>query len=351
MIRYLMERIPLILTPPSIKTYCQPIGVENVLEYLTACLSVPRSINKVYEIGGPDILSYQEMLREYAATRRLKRKMVNTPWLSLKYAARVMRTFTPIPIAYAEPLLDGLGSEVIVRDQSAQEDFKVNLTRYSFSLSQALKRTGSGEVEQYWRANHPGLEPGITRRDIEGMFIEQRRTTSSASPEMLFKAFAGIGGQHGWYYANWLWKLRGWVDKLAGGMSRATSRKDPDGLYPGDILDGWSVEKVKPDHLIRLKFEMKAPGPAWMQFEAQAYKDGGSLLILTSFFEPHGIGGLIYWYCLYPFHQLINNGLSKAIIRLAEDIDHTSNASSGNLEKASYDIEAHFIENDSQNPN
>lgn len=349
-IRYLMERIPLLLAPPSIQTYCQPIGVENVLEYLTACLLAPHSINKLYEIGGPDILSYQEMLREYAVIRKLKRKMVRIPGLSPKHAARIMHLFTPIPIAYAEPLLDGLGSEVIVRDPSAQEDFKINLTRYAFSLRQALQRTGSGEVEHYWRGNHPGLEPGVTHLDIEGMFIEQRRTTSSARPEMLFTAFAGIGGRHGWYYANWLWKLRGWVDKLAGGMSRPASRTNPDELHPGDILEGWSVEKVEPGYLIRLKFEMKAPGPAWMQFEAQAYKDGGSLLILTSFFEPHGIGGLIYWYCLYPFHQWINKGLSKAIVRQAEDISHTSDASSSNLGKTNNNIEANFIENNGRNP-
>jgi hypothetical protein len=324
MIRYVVERTPLILAPPGIQTRCQPIGVEDVLEYLTQCLTEPSSISKLYEIGGPDILTYQDMLHEYAAIRRLWRRIVITPWLSLRHAARIMQVFTPIPISYAQPLLDGLQSEVIVRDRSALEDFSVNLTHYHHSLHQALQRNGSGEVEYHWRGNQTGLEPGVTRLDTEGIFLEQRRTASSARPDTLFSVFSRIGGKRGWYYANGLWKLRGWLDILAGGSGRMTKLMNPAELQPGDILDGWSVEKIVPGQLLRLKFEMKSPGPAWLQFEAQASQGGSSLLILTSFFEPHGIAGLIYWYLLYPFHQLINKGLSQAIVRLAEKSDRVS---------------------------
>ncbi len=321
MIRYVMERTPVILTPPSVHTHCQPIGVEDVLEYLTQCLSAAHSVNKIYEIGGPDILTYREMLYEYAAIRRLRRVLVNTPWLSLKHAAKILQVFTPIPIAYAEPLLDGLRSEVVVRERSALEDFTVSLTHYHNSLHKALQRNDAGEVEYHWRGNQVGLVPGVTRLDTEGMLIEQRRTASSAKQENLFKVMAGVGGKRGWYYANSLWKLRGWLDKLAGGKGRTTSRMEAEALHPGDILEGWSVEQVEAGRLIRLKFEMKAPGPAWLQLEAQATQDGGSMLILTSFFEPHGVGGMIYWYCLYPFHQLINKGMSKAMIKLAEKMN------------------------------
>jgi uncharacterized protein YbjT (DUF2867 family) len=321
MIRYLTERLPILFTPKWINTLCQPIAIENILDYLTLSLTEPRSIGSIYEIGGPDVLTYEEIMRGYATARQLKRKLVNLPILSMRMLAIGADVVTPLPYPYLRILIEGLRSEVVVHDPSAQEVFTIKLTPYKEAVKQSLLRDGSGEVETFWAGAPAELQPGLTHKDIEGMFIEQRRTASTAKPESVYAIFSRIGGKRGWYYADWLWQLRGWLDELVGGVGMRRGRRDPDELQPGDILDGWRVETLAAGRLLRLWFEMKAPGPAWLQFEAQPGSDGGTLLIITAFFEPHGIPGLLYWYSLYPFHQLIFKGMSSAIVRRSEVID------------------------------
>jgi uncharacterized protein YbjT (DUF2867 family) len=318
MIRYLTERLPILFTPKWITTFCQPIAIENVLDYLTLSLNEPRSVGSIYEIGGPDILTYEGIMQGYATARQLKRKLVNLPILTMRILAIGADVVTPLPYPYLRILIEGLRSEVVVHDPSAQEVFKIKLIPYRQAVQQALMRHGSGEVETFWAEAQAGLQPGLTHKDTEGMFIEQRRTASTAKPESVFAIFTRIGGKRGWYYADWLWQLRGWLDQLVGGEGMGRGRRHPDELQPGGVLDGWRVEMIEAGRLIRLWFEMKAPGPAWLQFEAQPRSEGGTLLILTAFFEPHGIPGLLYWYSLYPFHLLIFKGMSRAILRLAE---------------------------------
>lgn len=323
MIRYLTERLPILVTPKWIDTLCQPIAIENILDYLTLSLTEPRSIGSLYEIGGPDVLTYEEIMRGYASARQLNRKMVNLPLLTMGMLAIGADLVTPLPYPYLRILIEGLRSEVVIHDPSAQELFKINLIPYKAAVQQALLRDGSGEVESFWAGAQAELKPGVTHRDTEGVFIEQRRTASVAKPESVFAIFTKIGGKRGWYYANWLWQLRGWLDQLVGGVGMRRGRRHPDELHPGDILDGWRVETIKAGRLVRLWFEMKAPGPAWLQFEAQPRSIGGTILVITAFYEPHGIPGLLYWYSLYPFHLLIFKGMSRAIIRLAESSNIT----------------------------
>lgn len=318
MIRYLTERLPILPTPPWIDTLCQPIAIENILDYLITSLNEPRSIGEIYEIGGPDVLTYKEIMRGYAVARGLKRSFITIPFLNTPFLALGADVITPLPPPYLQILIAGLRSEVLVHDPSAQEVFKLHLIPYATAVQQALTRDGSGEVESYWAGKQKGLEPGVTHKDTQGVFIVQHRTASAAEPNAIFHSFSGIGGKRGWFYANILWKLRGWLDQLVGGVGMGRGRRDPDTLKPGDILDGWRVEAVDEGRLIRLWFEMKAPGPAWLQFEAQLRPDGGSLLNVTAFFEPHGIHGLVYWFTLYPFHSMIFNGMSREIIRRAE---------------------------------
>jgi uncharacterized protein YbjT (DUF2867 family) len=318
MIRYLNERLPVVFTPKWIDTLCQPIAIENILEYLLVCLNEPLSEGSIFEIGGPDVLTYRKIMEEYAAARRLKRTFITLPFLTTPLLAIGADVLTPLPTPYLQILIEGLRSEVIVHDPSAREVFNMKLIPYSLAVKQALQRDGSGEVERFWAGAQVELQPGLTHRDTEGMFIEQRRTAVNASPETVYALFERIGGKHGWYYANWLWQLRGWLDELVGGMGMKRGRLDPDKLHEGDFLDGWRVEKIEAGRLIRLWFEMKSPGPAWLQFEAQPRSDGGTLLLLTAFFEPHGIAGLFYWYALYPFHLLIFKGISRYILQQAE---------------------------------
>jgi uncharacterized protein YbjT (DUF2867 family) len=317
-IRYLNERLPVVFTPKWIDTLCQPIAIENILEYLLACLYEPLSVGAIFEIGGPDVLTYKKIMKEYAAARRLKRSFITLPFLTTPLLALGADILTPLPTPYLHILIEGLRSEVIVHDPSAREVFDMKLIPYSLAVKQALQRDGSGEVERFWAGTQVELQAGLTHKDTEGMFIEQRRTAIKAKPEAVYALFERIGGKRGWYYANWLWQLRGWLDELAGGVGMRRGRLDPDKLKEGDFLDGWRVEKIEEGRLIRLWFEMKAPGPAWLQCEAQPRSDGGTLLILTAFFEPHGIAGLFYWYILYPFHLLIFKGISSYILKQAE---------------------------------
>jgi len=225
---------------------------------------------------------------------------------------------TPLPNPYLHILIEGLRSEVVVRDPSAQEVFKLKLIPYHAAIQQALARNGSGEVESYWAGGPTGLKPGRTHKITEGMIIEQRRLETKAAPEAVYATFARLGGNQGWYYADWLWQLRGLLDRLVGGVGMRRGRRSQDEIQPGDVLDGYTVETVQAGRLMRLRNEMKAPGPAWMQFETQKGMSGKTLFIQTAFFEPHGVAGLAYWYGLYPFHQIIFNGLARAIVRRAE---------------------------------
>jgi uncharacterized protein YbjT (DUF2867 family) len=321
MIRYLTERLPILFTPKWISTLCQPIAIDNVLDYLIMSLDEPRSVGSIFEIGGPDVLSYESIMRGYASARQLNRRLVQLPLLSTRILAIGADVITPLPPPYLHILIDGLKSEVLVHDPRAQEVFNLNLIPYAHALQNALQRDGSGEVESYWSGAKPGLTAGRMHKSTEGMFIEQLRLETAASPESIYRIFSTLGGKQGWYYANWLWQLRGFLDKLVGGPGIRRGRGDPIGLKPGDVVGGYSVEKLEPSHLLRLHNEMKAPGPAWMQFEALIAASGKTLYVQTAFFEPHGLAGLIYWYALYPFHQLIFNGLAHAIVRRGEALE------------------------------
>ena len=316
MIRYLTERLPILPTPGWIKTLCQPIAIENILDYLTLSLSEPRSSGAIYEIGGPDVLTYEDIIRGYAVARSLKRKLIIMPFLTLPMLAFGANVLTPLPAPYLRILIEGLRSEVVVRDLHAQQVFKVNLIPYQQAVLEALERTGHGEVESYWAGAADGLaaglQPGWTRKVSEGMFIEQRRLETEAAPEAVYATFAGMGGKQGWYYGEWLWQFRGLLDRLAGGVGMRRGRQSNDAeIQRGEVLDGYRVEAVDRGRLMRLRNEMKAPGHAWMQFEVLRSSTGKTLYIQTAFFEPHGVLGLMYWYGLFPFHQLIFNGMAR----------------------------------------
>lgn len=318
MIRYLTERLPVLFTPSWINTLCQPISIDNVLDYLVLSLSEPRSIGVTYEIGGPDVLTYEQIMRGYASTRRLKRLLVNLPLLTPRILATGANIITPLPAPYLHILIEGLRSEVVVADPRAQEDFKVDLIPYRQALLSALECTENGEVKNYWQGGQAGLKPGRTHKIIEGMYIEQRQLETHASPEAVYATIAGLGGKDGWYYANWLWQLRGLLDRLVGGVGMRTKQESRQDIRPGDTVNGYTVEAVEAGWLIRLRNDMKSPGPAWMQFEVQRTSTGKTMLIQTAFFMPHGLAGVVYWQILYPFHQLIFNGLAKEIVRRAE---------------------------------
>ena len=317
-IRYLAEGLPVMLTPRWMATSCQPISITNVVDYLVLALSEPRSVGRTLEIGGPDVLSYKEMLQGYAAVRRLRRFLFPVPLLTPRLSSYIVHLLTPIPASIAHPLILGMRNEVVVHDHTAEDMFQIPLISYDEAVRRALQRIQSGSVETYWTGAQMGLEPGVTLEVTEGMILEQRRVETSASPAAVFATFAGIGGERGWFYGDWGWQLRGMLDRLVGGVGMRRGRRSPDDVRPGDALDFWRVEAVERGRLMRLRAEMKVPGLAWLQFEATPSPSGGALLVQTAFFEPRGFFGLAYWYLLYPIHQLFFSGMAREIARRAK---------------------------------
>ena len=308
----------MMFTPRWMETRCQPIAIANVLDYLTLALQEPGSVGRTLEIGGPDVLSYREMMLGYASARKLRRLLVPLPVLTPRLSSLFLHMITPIPAPISRALIEGMRNEVVVHDHSAEELFAVALIPYHEAVQRALQRIQSGAVETYWTGARTGLQPGVTLKVTEGMILDERRVESAASAAELFATFSGIGGERGWFYGDWGWKLRGAMDRLVGGVGLRRGRRNPDELRPGDALDFWRVEAVDPGRLVRLRAEMKVPGRAWLQFEASNMPGGGALLVQTAFFEPYGFLGLVYWYLLHPIHELFFSGMSRAIARRAE---------------------------------
>src|SRR5512137_1335871 len=316
MIRWLVERLPVMICPRWVFQRIQQVAITDVLSYLLAAPGVPGSADRILEIGGADVLTYREMMLGYAARRGLRRYLIPVPVLTPRLSSHWVRWMTPVPAAIARPLVEGLRNEVIVRDDSALRLIPaIRPLSYSEALDRALERLERGEVETAWSdalSNSPPGVPTVTLSTVEGMIIERRSVQVDLLPGPLFRAFTGLGGARGWLYWNWAWEIRGVLDQLVGGPGFRRGRRDPDNLRPGDALDFWRVEAVEPGRLLRLRAEMKVPGRAWLQFEAQPV-DGGSLLIQTAYFAPHGLAGHLYWYALYPIHAAIFGNLVRCV--------------------------------------
>jgi uncharacterized protein YbjT (DUF2867 family) len=318
MIRYLTERLPVMICPKWVFTRIQPIAIRNVLDYLVASLESPESVGQIIEIGGHDVLTYAGMMMGYAKARGLKRRLLAVPVLTPRLSSYWVHLVTPIPANIAQPLIKGLGNEVIVRDDSARRLFpQIKPLDYDTAVRLALALVESHHLETMWSdalTSSQGNRTPLTLTTLEGLIIERRQRTVSASAESVYRSFAGLGGERGWLYMDWAWQVRGILDRLCGGVGMRRGRRDPDELRVGDSLDFWRVEKVEPGRLIRLRAEMKVPGRAWLEFEARPESGGQTLLSQTAFFEPKGLLGLLYWYLLYPVHALIFSGLVQKIV-------------------------------------
>ena len=317
-IRHLTEGLPAMLAPRWMLTRCQPIAIANVLDYLLLALHEPGSVGRTFEIGGPEVMSFREMVTRYARVRRLHRTFIPLSVLMPRVSALFVHLITPIPEEIARALIEGLRHDAVVTDDAALAVFPLSRIAYTEAVTRALQRIQDGSAETYWSGARAGLAPGATLKVTEGMILDERRVESAATAEDVFATFAGIGGERGWFYGDWGWKLRGAMDRLVGGVGLRRGRRSPDDVRTGDALDFWRVEAVTPGRLLRLRAEMKLPGRAWLQFEATSRPGSGTLLVQTAFFEPHGFPGLLYWYALHPFHEFFFAGMSRAIARRAE---------------------------------
>jgi uncharacterized protein YbjT (DUF2867 family) len=330
MIRHLTERMPAMLCPRFIHTRIQPIGLRNVLQYLVAALDTPQSAGEIVEIGGADVMTYGEMFMEYAAERGLRRRMIAVPILTPSLYAHLVHYVTPVPLSLARPLIEGLRNEVIVRDDTAQRLFPgIQPISYRMAVQRALVRLDAHEVETAWSdalVSSQGHVPAVTLTSHEGMILEHRQRVIAAPPAVVYRAFTGLGGDRGWLYFNWAWRLRGLIDRVVGGVGSRRGRRDADEVRVGDALDYWRVEDVERERSLLLRAEIKVPGRAWLQFNAVPIDGGESRLIQTAFFAPKGLFGILYWYVLYPIHSLIFSGLIRKLAERADTLHNTSSS-------------------------
>lgn len=321
LIRYLTERLPVMICPKWVFTRVQPIAIRNVLDYLVAALSCPESAGRILEIGGKDVLPYADMMTGYARARGLKRRLIAVPVLTPRLSSYWVHLVTPIPANIAQPLIKGLGNEVIVRDDTARRLFPdIDPMDFETAVRLALDRMQRHGVETAWSDALTSSQGDRTPRTLmtrEGLIIERRQRTLLCPVDAVYRSFARLGGARGWLYMDWAWQVRGTLDRICGGVGMRRGRRDPEALHVGDALDFWRVEMVEPGRLIRLRAEMKVPGRAWLEFEARSGSDGQTLLLQTAFFEPKGLLGLLYWYALYPIHSLIFSGLIRRIAQQA----------------------------------
>lgn len=322
-IRYMTERLPIMICPRWFRSLSQPIAIRDVLAYLFEALIKDESVAQTIEIGGKDVLSCEEMIREYARIRGLKRYLIRVPVLSHRLSSYWVDLVTPIPAEITRPWIERLQNNLICQTNKALTLFSIKPLSYTEALQIALKRLEDKAVETTWFDSYASIghraTPYQAFEKCEGMMIETRHIIVHASAADVFKTFCGIGGERGWYYANILWWLRGLWDRVTGGIGMRRGRRHPDKLKTGDVIDFWRVEAIVNDKLLRLRAEMKIPGKAWLQFEIDPQEEGRVILEQTAFFEPKGIMGHLYWYLLLPFHYLIFPGLAKEIKRRAEE--------------------------------
>lgn len=314
MVRYLTERLPLMIAPRWILNEIQPIAVRDILSYLQ--LALERRPEGIVEVGG-DRLTFKRMIEVFAAARGLKRMIIPVPVLSPRLAGHWVGLVTPVPNTLAVPLLEGIIHPVVADTARAQALFpEVVPISYERAVELALGRVRSGDVRTRWSGALSGA-PVYRLSDWEGLNEEVRSIYVNAPPERVYRCFSSLGGERGWLVWNWVWRVRGALDRLCGGPGLRRGRRDPHELLVGEAVDFWRVEHSEPGRLLRLRAEMRVPGRAWLQWEALP-ESNGTRLVQTALFAPVGFWGGIYWYGLYPIHSFIFSGLVRAIARAAQ---------------------------------
>jgi uncharacterized protein YbjT (DUF2867 family) len=337
MLRHLVEVLPVMTTPRWVSTRCQPIAVRDVLRALGDVIETPAAAGKVYELGGPDVLTYAELMQTYAEVAGLRRRIIlPVPVLSPKLSSLWVGLVTPLPTGLARPLIDSLVNEVVVRDDAFQRDLPRPMIPAAEAFQLALTRIQDLDVATTWASaggagGLAGATPSATPSSPEDpqpedpswaggtVFADERVAVSQAPPEALFAAVCAIGGGRGYHTPRWMWELRGVMDKLVGGSGLRRGRRHPVLLGVGEVVDFWRVEALERPHLLRLKAEMKVPGEAWLEFRVEA-EGTGSRLVQRARFHPRGLWGRLYWGALVPFHGLIFPRMARELAREAETI-------------------------------
>lgn len=318
LIRALVERLPVMICPSWVRTPAQPIHIQDVIDYLLAAAELAEAESRLFEIGGTDQVSYQEIMREYARQRGLRRAFLPVPVLTPYLSSLWLGLTTPVYARVGRKLIESIRNPTVVRDDAALRTFAIRPVGLSEAIARAMRNEDRRFAATRWTdaissAGAPRTWGGVK---FGTRVVDSYSVRVAASAEAAFTPIRRLGGAAGWYYANWLWRLRGFVDLLVGGVGLRRGRRDPERLNVGDTLDFWRVEAYEPGRRLRLAAEMKLPGRAWLEYEVRPDADG-SVIHQTAVFDPIGLSGLLYWYGVYPLHRRVFGGMLRAIAQRA----------------------------------
>ena len=318
-IRDLVDRLPVMICPKWVRSRCEPIAIRQVLAYLAGCLDEPRTEGEILEIGGGEVMTYRRMLKQTADVMGRRVLIIDVPVLTPRLSSYWLHLVTEVPFNIARPLVEGLRNDVICQDFRIRQWIDVPNITFREAVALARERERTGRSETRWTDASMDLFtrhlPGPEQKPLE----DERIVSGRAEPRDLFAVIQRIGGETGWYYGNWLWKLRGMLDRILGGIGMRRGRKSPATLRVGDPLDFWRVEQWKKGKSLVLRAEMKVPGLARLEFHVTPHEDEeGAFLVQKAIFWPNGLFGLLYWYAVWPLHQLIFPGMARNILRRAE---------------------------------
>jgi uncharacterized protein YbjT (DUF2867 family) len=323
MLRHLTDVLPVMVTPSWVRTRCQPVAIRDVLAYLVAVVDRPEALGRVFEVGGPDVVTYAEMMQLYASVAGLKpRLLIPVPVLSPRLSSYWVGLVTPLPAALARPLILSLKNEVVVHDHALEELVPRERLTLRAAIEVALERTRDLAVTTSWagaelRGRDPA-EPMPTDPDWSGGVVldDVQEVEAEAPVEAVFRTVCGVGGARGWYFGDAMWELRGLADRLLGGPGMRRGRRHPDLLVTGDAVDFFRVEALVPNRLLRLRAEMRVPGAAWLEWTMEP-SGTGTHLVQKARFHPRGVWGRAYWYALLPFHRMIFREMAQRLAAAA----------------------------------
>lgn len=316
-IRDLVSRLPFMVCPKWVRSRCEPIGIRQVLTYLIGVLDEPRSVGEVLEIGDGEVLTYADLMRQCGEVMGRRIRILTVPVLTPRLSSYWLNLVTSVPMSVARPLVEGMRSDVVCTDHRIKEWIPTPRVSYRESVQKALARERTGERETRWtdasafRSSHVIHTGAVPLEDLRSLPV-------NAPADRVFALVQSLGGDTGWYFGNWAWRLRGMADWLLGGVGMRRGRRHPSDLAVGDPVDFWRVEEFIPDRLLVLKAEMKVPGVARLRFEVEPEAEGHCRLVQQARFWPSGFAGRLYWYALLPVHLLIFSGMARKIARLAE---------------------------------
>jgi uncharacterized protein YbjT (DUF2867 family) len=323
-IRDLTEKIPFMITPKWVETRCQPIGIRDVLTYLVGVLHHEKAFNQTFDIGGPDVLTYRQMLLGYAKVRGLKRWIFTVPVLTPRLSSLWLNMITPVPYSLARSLVDSMKNEVICKDNRIQEVVPLKCLSYAEALHLAFEKIDQNSIVSSWK-------DALNRGYLNSNFMDQIKVPQNGTlaykvkmpferkAEEVFENIWSIGGDRGWYFMDWLWHFRGFLDKMFGGVGTRRGRTSNTDLQAGDVLDFWRVLLAdKKSKRLLLYAEMKVPGEAWLELKLVEFH-GKAFLSQIATFRPKGLWGRVYWYAMWPFHVILFKGMARQITTYRPD--------------------------------